>query len=221
MSILISDEFIADKDTALFEIMVKDISSKGYSIHPNALPTDLLFKLSEHLQVMPSSTFKRAGVGRNNDHTINNFVRTDEIFWIEGDTEVESKWLCWAQSLQKYINRHLFLNLSSFESHFSHYAEGDFYKKHKDAFKGESNRVLSMVVYLNSGWMNEDGGELVIYTGKSNQDAVKVIPGYGTIVLFLSEEFLHEVLPAKRDRFSIAGWFRVNDFRVDNQRGRP
>lgn len=32
----------------------------------------------------------------------------------------------------------------------------------------------------------------------------------GTLVVFLSEEFEHEVLPAKRDRYSIAGWFRVN-----------
>lgn len=29
-------------------------------------------------------------------------------------------------------------------------------------------------------------------------------------MLFLSEEFPHEVLPASRERYSIAGWFRVN-----------
>jgi len=30
------------------------------------------------------------------------------------------------------------------------------------------------------------------------------------LVVFLSEEFPHEVLKAKRSRFSVAGWFRVN-----------
>jgi SM-20-related protein len=30
------------------------------------------------------------------------------------------------------------------------------------------------------------------------------------VVIFLSERIPHEVLPATRDRYSIAGWFRVN-----------
>jgi SM-20-related protein len=104
----------------------------------------------------------------------------------------------------------MFLGLFSFESHFAHYAKGDFYKKHQDSFKGEANRVLSIVVYLNKEWLADDGGELLIYQKDINQNPKKVVPSYGTVVAFLSEEFPHEVLPAKRDRFSIAGWYRVN-----------
>jgi SM-20-related protein len=37
-----------------------------------------------------------------------------------------------------------------------------------------------------------------------------VIPQLNTLVLFLSERFPHEVLPAKRVRYSLTGWFRVN-----------
>ncbi|WP_335340025.1 2OG-Fe(II) oxygenase [Sedimenticola selenatireducens] len=32
----------------------------------------------------------------------------------------------------------------------------------------------------------------------------------GELAVFLSEEFPHEVLAADRDRYSVAGWFRVN-----------
>ncbi|MDH5172415.1 MAG: 2OG-Fe(II) oxygenase, partial [Gammaproteobacteria bacterium] len=39
---------------------------------------------------------------------------------------------------------------------------------------------------------------------------IKVTPALGTVAVFLSEDFEHEVLPARRDRFSIAGWYRVN-----------
>lgn len=46
------------------------------------------------------------------------------------------------------LNRHLLLGLFSFESHFTHYRAGDFYKQHQDAFKGQANRILSLVVYL-------------------------------------------------------------------------
>src|SRR5690606_33675317 len=100
--------------------------------------------------------------------------------------------------------------LFSFESHFAHYGTGDFYKKHLDAFKGETNRVLSLVYYLNPGWLPEDGGELKLYLSEDEGRTINVTPAFGTLVVFLSEDFPHEVLPAKRDRYSIAGWFRVN-----------
>jgi SM-20-related protein len=51
----------------------------------------------------------------------------------------------------------------------------------------------------------------VIYPEEHTEDTVVVTPLMGTIAIFLSEEFPHEVLPATRDRFSIAGWFRVNN----------
>ena len=67
-----------------------------------------------------------------------------------------------------------------------------------------------MVVYLNPGWQPTDGGELVIYQDDADQKGIRVTPAFATAVVFLSEEFPHEVLPAQRDRYSIAGWFRVN-----------
>ena len=67
-----------------------------------------------------------------------------------------------------------------------------------------------MVAYLNPDWSEEDGGELVLYPEKGEQGELRVTPAHGTFVLFLSEDFEHEVLPARRDRLSIAGWFRRN-----------
>jgi SM-20-related protein len=207
----------SDDDTTLFESISNDIIEKGYSIRPNALPNDLTSLLLQHIVELPSENFKRAGVGRTKDHQVNDFIRTDEISWIINDSQASCAWLNWTESLQAYLNRRLFLGLFSFESHFAHYAKGDFYKKHKDAFRGEGNRVLSVVVYLNKHWLPSDGGELVIYDKKSpassvvDNSKITVIPSFGTIVVFLSEEFPHEVLPAKRDRYSIAGWFRLNN----------
>lgn len=213
-------------DSSLFESISNDIVDKGYSIRPYALPENLTSLLLQQIADMPSTQFKRAGIGRAKDHNINNFVRTDEICWITSNNDAGSAWINWAEALQAYLNRRLFLGLFSFESHFAHYAKGDFYKKHKDAFKGEGNRVLSIVVYLNQNWSVADGGELVIYDNKSSSASVtgylnsnnktKVTPTFGTIVVFLSEEFPHEVLPAKRDRYSIAGWFRLNNSIANN-----
>ncbi len=209
-------------DTSLFESISNDIADKGYSLRPYALPADLTSLLSQHIIELPSGNFKRAGIGRSKDHNVNDLIRTDAISWITNDSEASCAWINWTESLQAYLNRRLFLGLFSFESHFAHYAKGDFYKKHKDAFKGEGNRVLSVVVYLNQQWVSSDGGELVIYDKNKptssviDNSKITVIPNLGTIVVFLSEEFPHEVLPAKQDRYSIAGWFRLNNSIANN-----
>jgi SM-20-related protein len=213
------DQSIHSKDeTILFETISNDIIEKGYSITPNALPIDLTRLLLQQIMELPTENFKRAGIGRDKEHQINELIRTDEISWITNNSEANIAWLNWADALQAYLNRRLFLGLFSFESHFSHYAKGDFYKKHKDAFKGEDNRVLSVVVYLNRDWTPADGGELIIYDKNSSGSSSKVMvnPSFATVVVFLSEEFPHEVLPAQRDRYAIAGWFRLNSSIANN-----
>lgn len=197
-------------DETLFTIIAQDIENKGYSILPGALPEELCSSLFSYQQTMEAEQFKSAGIGRGDQYLENKFVRTDEICWITGETEAGKKWLDWSSNLQRFLNRRLFLGLFSFESHFAHYGAGDYYKRHYDAFRGEANRILSIVVYFNTGWTSADGGELVIYKDDHDKDGIKVVPLLGTLVTFLSEEFPHEVLPANRDRYSIAGWFRVN-----------
>ncbi len=202
-------------DETLFGLIAQDIEKQGYSIRPTALPEDLANSLFQYQQMMEADKFKSAGIGRGDQYVENEFVRTDEICWINGETQTGQRWLEWSAKLQVFLNRRLFLGLFSFESHFAHYGPGDYYKRHYDAFKGETNRVLSVVAYFNSGWTSADGGELVLYKDEFDKDGVKVVPLFGTLVTFLSEEFPHEVLPAKRDRYSIAGWFRINSSVMD------
>jgi hypothetical protein len=38
--------------------------------------------------------------------------------------------------------------------------------------------------------------------------ALEIWPEGGTLVAFLSDRFEHEVLPARRQRLSLTGWFR-------------
>jgi SM-20-related protein len=194
----------------LFANLASDLLTKGYSIKPAGLPDSLSEALRKHQLDMDQSLFDKAGIGRGDDFMQNAFVRTDEICWITGAAEAGRQWLDWAEALRCHLNQKLLLGLFSFESHFAHYRPGDYYKRHQDAFVGEANRVLSLVVYLNPGWGHEDGGELVLYQNEADQTGVRVTPLMGTVVAFLSEEFPHEVLPAVKDRYSVAGWFRVN-----------
>jgi SM-20-related protein len=194
----------------LFELIASGLETKGYVCLPAALPENIADGLVDQLAQIESREFHKAATGRGNDRTRNQFVRRDRIHWIEESDPASIQWLAWAQRLQAYLNRRLFLGLFSFESHFSHYQSGDFYRKHLDAFKGEANRVLSLVTYLNRGWEPDQGGELVIYSPEDGTELVKVTPMFATLVLFLSEEFSHEVLPTARNRYAVAGWFRLN-----------
>ncbi|MFT6056566.1 MAG: SM-20-related protein [Pseudohongiellaceae bacterium] len=199
-----------DLNSALFARIAIDLRDKGFSINSTSLPVSLSEQLRAHVLSMDEENFSAAGVGRGNDFVKDSLIRTDEISWITGDSKAGSDWLRWASSLQKYLNEKLLLGLFSFESHVAHYGVDDYYKRHCDSLKGEANRVLSLVLYLNSGWAAADGGELVLYENDQDLDGIRVTPLLGTLVVFLSEEFSHEVLPANRDRYSVAGWFRVN-----------
>jgi len=197
-------------DETLFSLIAEDIEQKGYSIRPGALPENIATALSRHQATLNSNQYVDAGIGRGDEYLRNNFVRTDEICWINGESQAGSMWLEWTANLKHYLNQKLFLGLFSFESHFAHYAPGDYYKRHYDAFHGETNRVLSIVTYLNPNWTPTDKGELVLYQDDLDREGVKVVPLFGTIAIFLSQHFPHEVLPANRDRYSVTGWFRVN-----------
>lgn len=202
-----------DGEAPLFRRIAEGLRGNGYVVCPGGLPPALCQALLAQLHATPGGRFAGAGVGRELDRTVNQFVRTDAICWITGESGAGEAWLGWAERLRAHLNRELLLGLFSFESHFAHYRPGDFYRKHSDAFRGEANRVLSLVAYLNPAWSAGDGGELLMYLDGEG-GTLKVTPALGTLVVFLSEDFPHEVLPARRDRYSIAGWYRVNGSRT-------
>ena len=194
----------------VFAQIVSDLATRGLSIQPNAVPEKLAQALWEEVTGLSSDWFHRAGIGRLDEHHLNRFNRTDQVCWIEGTSDATQGWIALTEALRERLNRELFLGLFSYESHYAQYQPGDYYKRHLDAFQGEANRRVSTVLYLNPGWQPDEGGELVIYTDDTDRTGIRVTPAFATLVCFLSERYPHEVLPAKRTRYSVAGWYRVN-----------
>lgn len=206
-------EALADlpaQEQAQFALIADALDKQGYVVLPAALPESVCNGLLTYLAKLQADEFHPAGVGRGAEARRDSEIRRDSIHWISEDYPASQEWLAWATRLRLYLNARLYLGLFSFESHFSVYRQGDFYRRHVDAFKGESNRVLSLMVYLNENWQPEQGGELRIFCPVNNTEIVRVVPLQGTLALFLSEEFPHEVLPAQCDRYAVAGWFRRN-----------
>lgn len=201
---------VLSQEDGAFAQIADAIEERGYVVLPAALPDTISDDLISYLAALDSRAFHAAAVGRGADQMRNDFVRRDRISWIDERAELARSWHDWIARLRAFLNRRLYLGLFSFESHFAVYEPGDFYRKHYDAFRGESNRVLSLVTYLNKGWEPDQGGELVIYSSIDDTELVRVTPAFGTLVLFLSEEFPHAVMAAQRERYSVAGWFRIN-----------
>jgi SM-20-related protein len=146
-------------------------------------------------------------VGRGAFSEIREGIRGDHIQWLEpGQAESCDSYLGLMDSLREAMNRGLFLGLEDFESHFALYPPGAFYLKHVDRFRDDDRRMVSAVIYLNDAWLPEHGGQLRMYLDEGVEH--DVVPTGGCLVVFLSGDVPHEVLPATRERLSLTGWFR-------------
>ena len=192
----------------LWDEIADALVTRGYIVLEQALPTSITQGLIVHLAA-EAAQLKQAGVGRKQDYQLNDAIRSDKIRWLEPTTPVVYDFLAWMDRLRIGLNQRLFLGLLDYESHFALYEPGAFYHKHVDAFRGQSGRKLSTVFYLNNEWDENNGGELVLYDGATDQVLKRIAPFCGRLVIFLSEDFPHEVLAARAKRYSIAGWFRI------------
>ncbi|MFN5622210.1 MAG: 2OG-Fe(II) oxygenase [Flavobacteriales bacterium] len=149
--------------------------------------------------------FKQAAIGKQESTQVNSSQRTDYIHWIASDSALPHTAAVF-QMLQEVIselNRNFYLGIRDFECHYTHYPPGSFYKRHVDRHRTGSSRIVSFVLYLNTEWQTNDGGELIIY--ENEREAAVIRPELGTLAIFLSEKE-HEVLITHRDRMSITGW---------------
>lgn len=110
------------------------------------------------------------------------------------------------EALRQELNRTLFLGLSDWEGHYALYPPGAGYARHVDRFRADDRRTVSCVVYLNNEWPEGSGGELE--AEPPGAGVLRIAPLPGRAVVFMSAEVPHAVLPATRERFSFAGWFR-------------
>ena len=108
--------------------------------------------------------------------------------------------------LRECLNRELFLGLEDYECHFALYPPGSFYRRHLDRFRDDDRRTVTTVCYLNADWLPEHGGALRM--ALADDEELDVLPAAGTLVVFMSADFPHEVLPASRERLSLTGWYR-------------
>jgi SM-20-related protein len=158
---------------------------------------------------------RAARVGRAEELRSARDLRGDAIQWLEHDDPADCvvDLLDRLDRLREALNQRLYLGLVEIEAHLAHYPPGARYQRHLDRFRSDDARALSAVIHLGDPWLTEHGGELRLYVeDPDGETSIDLPPIPGQLVLFLSGEIEHEVLPTRRDRYSVAGWMRQRKF---------
>lgn len=162
------------------------------------------------LRLHATGDLSPAAVGRSDGRALRNDIRADATRWLDDPRcgAPAREFLARLDNVRAMLNRGLFLGLLECEAHYAAYPAGGGYARHRDRFRDSDARVISWVTYLNTDWGLDDGGALRLYRNDEaiGADSIDVRPVGGSIC-FLSE-LEHEVLPATRERLSIAAWFR-------------
>jgi SM-20-related protein len=190
----------------VFDSIADNLAEHGYAIADQFLSQKEVDEILDLPQFQEGiQHFKKAGIGMRNDHQINESVRGDYIQWVDKSSSPDALkvYLHRLNALIRHLNESLFLSLKDYEVHMTIYPVGSYYNRHIDQFKKDDHRKLSVICYLNQGWLAEHGGELRIYLPN---DTVEILPTAGRLVCFRSDQIEHEVRPATRERLSLTGW---------------
>ncbi|WP_186758436.1 2OG-Fe(II) oxygenase [Echinicola salinicaeni] len=197
----------------LFETIVNGLYDKGWYIAEDFISDEFRKELlHEQQEILLHGQFRHAGIGKGDAFRIQPEIRSDKVFWLDPLNLTKLQEVYWdkIETLRREINQRCFLGLRSFEAHFSMYPPGSFYLRHLDQFQNVKYRVVTVILYLNDSWSNEDGGALRMYLPSEggNEEIMDVYPEGGKLVVFMSGEIPHEVLTTNKTRISITGWIR-------------
>lgn len=183
---------------------IDELSMNDYVLIEDFLPDTLYHQVRKFFQERISE-FDQAGIGAMDLHQIKKGIRGDLTYWLDSKREHSLK-AFWSlvEEMIYSLNRYCFLSISGFEFHLANYPPGSFYKQHIDQFKERNNRLISVVIYLNEGWNDGDGGELELTDSKDNTVLIK--PKGKRCVLFKSAKVPHAVLETNKNRYSLTGW---------------
>lgn len=194
----------------IFETVISTFLENRIGISNDFITNDLAFNLKSNLiRLYENEALKQAGIGNETKLAINKEIRRDKIHWLDKNHKDahENAFFELIDGFVSYLNRTCFSGIKSYEFHYALYEKGAFYKKHIDQFKTDESRAFSMIIYLNEGWKEGNGGELKAYTETGFE---LISPDNQKCVFFKSDELEHEVLVTNEKRMSVTGWLRTS-----------
>ncbi|MCW3090284.1 MAG: 2OG-Fe(II) oxygenase [Ferruginibacter sp.] len=191
-----------------FDLLIDSYLENNVGISAGFLSEDLTKGLLQNIiQLQQDDLMTSAGIGNEVLKDPLQTMRGDKIYWMDKNhlNVFEEAFLLRIEGFIEHLNSTCYTGINAYEFHYAVYEEGSYYKRHKDQFKNNSTRKFSLINYLNENWLEEDGGQLLVYQKDGFQ---KILPQAQTAVFFKSDEMEHEVSKANRRRMSITGWLK-------------
>lgn len=212
--------------TAL-EVLLEELAQKNWAVSkgftlPNltASETSPLFPLEfcrslaqECQNLADAGQLNKASIGKGASKAVHHEIRGDFTRWLEEP----HPFLDSLEVIRQSLNQFFFLGLKRYEAHYALYPPGAGYDKHIDNHRPRNgtgaetfnHRKITFVLYLNENWQKNHGGQLSLFNPEKDLEILsQVEPTLGTLVLFRSDLFPHQVEKSTANRMSLTGWFR-------------
>jgi SM-20-related protein len=201
----------ADSQAEVFKGLGASLRADGIWVQDQFLGPPLVNALVDCAQLRRArGEFAAARIGARGTLQRREEIRGDSTCWIGPPILPAEQILLEAlEHLRLELNRAAWLGLFDLELHYAWYPPDAGYARHVDQPLGGTQRRVSLVLYLNEGWVRAVGGVLRIFDAAGGHRDVEPIGG--RLVCFLTPGREHEVLPTVRDRLSISGWFRARE----------
>lgn len=182
-----------------------ELAEKDVVIVDDFISDELYKKVMDFFSaVEENERLKKAGIGSSVDYQIQKEVRGDLIYWLDQERDSQlAPLFSLIEELREKLGMYCFISLSGSEFHLAKYPTGSKYEKHIDQFNTQSNRQITVLIYLNKDWKKGDGGELKI---SNEEGGFLVEPIAKRMLLFKSDVVEHEVLLTSVPRYSLSGW---------------
>eukprot|EP00535_Pseudo-nitzschia_heimii_P004816 CAMPEP_0197186208 /NCGR_PEP_ID=MMETSP1423-20130617/13420_1 /TAXON_ID=476441 /ORGANISM="Pseudo-nitzschia heimii, Strain UNC1101" /LENGTH=417 /DNA_ID=CAMNT_0042637441 /DNA_START=135 /DNA_END=1388 /DNA_ORIENTATION=+ len=208
------------------------LRDQGYVVVDDFLPSESWMDTlrEDVLHLRQKNKFKIAKIGQDSTNTLNEEIRVAETCFLGRDkpelrdvpNPAREKLYDILENLRLDLQEgenanKLDPNLSEFL--YAYYPEGGFYRRHRDAVKGSASwlREYSILLYLNEEEYDPDvdGGRLRVHFDSGGDflpageaPLFQDVDAYGgTLVIFESNRFPHEVLDSFAERFAVVGWY--------------
>nr|WNL52995.1 prolyl 4-hydroxylase 2B [Sinonovacula constricta] len=145
---------------------------------------------------------------------VNNNIRSDEIYWVEGSEESLPGVRYIVSTMDKiliafndYLDGRYFINGRTKAMLACYPGNGTYYRRHVDN-PNKDGRVVTCILYLNENWdAQKDGGVLRVLPSNA-PTYVDVAPVANRLLFFWSDRRNpHEVQPAFKTRYAITVWY--------------
>jgi Rps23 Pro-64 3,4-dihydroxylase Tpa1-like proline 4-hydroxylase len=191
-----------------FEELIGTYIQNRIGISNHFITKELAQNLRRNLLLLDEEDkMKTAGIGNRFVQGSEQDKRGDRIFWIDNQSDEPSEraFLKQVDLFIEHLNETCYTGINAYEFHYALYETGSYYQRHVDQFQNNSDRKFSLIHYLNTDWMQDEGGELLIYHDNNTE---KIFPEMQKAVFFRSKDCEHEVSKSTRPRMSISGWLK-------------